>query len=159
MGTGPEAEENFITHVLIPLAKKFPDLKLVVPHVTLRSTAESILQCNEKFGSKIHMELTAHHLFFDLEKNPEKGFLKVFPHIRSSEDRDYLQSLLVQIGKNPYLYLMYGSDHAPHPKVLKEKAYATAPGGISSLANSIQIILTIAEKQGCDIDQMRSFFL
>ena len=67
MGTEKEAEEHFIETTLLPLAKKFPLLKLIVPHVTLASTAKKILQWNEEYGTRIHMELTAHHLFFSEE--------------------------------------------------------------------------------------------
>ncbi|MEI8092126.1 MAG: hypothetical protein WCG98_08265 [bacterium] len=80
--------------MIIPYAKKYPQAKIIVAHVSLARTAKEIEYTNDIYDTNIHMELTPHHLFFSEEDVQNDPKLKCFPPLRSKEDAEYLRGLL-----------------------------------------------------------------
>lgn len=109
-------EEVFL-QTLLTLAAKFPDLKIVLEHVSTRAAVKIV----ERLGKNVAATITAHHLCLTL--NDVIGY-GVQPHNacnpmpKDFDDRDAL--IDAATSGNPKFFL--GSDTAPHPRDRKECA-------------------------------------
>jgi len=107
-------EETFLP-ILIKLAEKFPNLKIVLEHISTKNAVNTIKQLNENVSATI----TAHHLCLTL--NDVLGY-GIQPHHtcmpipKDFDDRDAL--IEAATSSNPKFFL--GSDTAPHPREKKE---------------------------------------
>ncbi|OGZ31371.1 MAG: hypothetical protein A3H02_03240 [Candidatus Niyogibacteria bacterium RIFCSPLOWO2_12_FULL_41_13] len=109
-------EEIFLP-TLLALADKFPNLKIVLEHVSTRAAVESVRQ----LGNNVAATITAHHLCLTLNDvvgygiQPHHGCM---PMPKDFDDRDAL--IAAATSENPKFFL--GSDTAPHPREKKECA-------------------------------------
>ncbi|MBC8455898.1 amidohydrolase family protein [bacterium] len=135
----PKTAETRAIRFAINLTKKF-DLNTTICHL---STAEGLRLCNEakKSGLNVAVEVSPHHLFFDLESISEKQkkLLQVNPPIRNNEDRISLLKGLISGGID---YL--ATDHAPH--LLREKESGIS--GIPHLDTYGLFVAYLIKKQG-----------
>ncbi len=178
-----EAERDYIKNVILPLAKRYPKLKLVVAHVTLKSTVLDVIRANMMFWSNIHMEFTADHLFSNKDdiKNIAKRMDKLdpelqwkwawlwecFPQVRWNEDvenltlewwdenRDFLWRCMKMATRTPYFKILLWTDHAPHPKENKLKENPSR--WISSYKDSLRIYAEIAKQNWITVEQFKQF--
>ena len=112
----PEAEIRAIRRAL--LASKRLGKPLNICHVSTADGVGAILNSGLPWVS---FEVTPHHLFLtkrDYERNP---LLKVYPPLRSEEDRKALWKNFSEIP-------IIASDHAPHTLEDKEEGAAGIPG-------------------------------
>lgn len=109
-------EEVFLP-VLVRLAKQFPDLKIVLEHVSSKKGVEVV----QKLGPNVAATITAHHLCTTLNDVIGRG---IKPHNACNpmpKDFPDMDALLeAAISGNPKFFL--GSDSAPHLKKNKECA-------------------------------------
>lgn len=106
-----DAEEHFLAH-LDQLVQDFPQLKIVLEHVTSAKAVEMVKRLPENVAATI----TLHHLAIivdDWAGNPH-NFCK--PVAKYPKDRSALQQVVKEA--NPKFFL--GTDSAPHPKSRKE---------------------------------------
>jgi len=96
-------------------------IKINIAHVSVYRTLDLI----EK---RFHCEVTPHHLFFTKEDVQRNAFLKVNPPLRSEENRLLLLDAF-KSGKIDFLV----TDHAPHTKEEKARAFFEAPAGVPNL--------------------------
>ena len=135
---------------MISLASQVPGVKVIICHVSCREGAELILKAQKK-GMQIIIELCPHYLWFDADGtnwNPDLDpvLYKCFNNLRSSENREFLISLL--LSDNPLIII--GSDNAPHTTQEKiEKKF----GGLPSNQEMVAVICTLAKKH--DISNRR----
>lgn len=111
-----EREGDFLP-ILRSLAFKFPDLKIVLEHVSTRDGVEEV----QALGKNVASTITAHHLCLTL--NDVIGY-GIQPHnacnpMPKSFD-DQLALIKAATSGNPKFFL--GSDSAPHPRENKECA-------------------------------------
>jgi dihydroorotase len=116
-----DREKHFISNTLSPLKDRFPNLKIVVEHVTNASTIDWIKQSGPTVGGT----LTAHHLWInrnDIINSTIQPHYFCLPVAKRRAD----QSALIQaaISGNPQFFL--GTDSAPHSINNKEATHGCA---------------------------------
>jgi len=107
--------------VLDALAKNFPNLKIVLEHITTAASVEKVLSLPKNVGATItvhHLELTLDEVIGD--KIHPHHFCK--PIAKRPEDKARL--IEAAISGNPKFFL--GTDSAPHTKETKECAAGCA---------------------------------
>jgi dihydroorotase-like cyclic amidohydrolase len=152
-----KAEIQYIKNVIIPLAIRYKEANVIVAHVSTRESAEIIIETNKKYDTNITMELTPHHLYFSEEDIKWNPILKCFPPLRTKKDQIFLQNLLKRIWE-PLVNIMFGSDHAPHPKIKKNCVFDEASWWIPNIRDAVCIILTLWAKNQVTIWQIQDFF-
>lgn len=152
----PIAEEHYIDHTVLPLCQRYPELKFVVAHTTLLSTAQKVIESNRTYGTDIYMELTPHHLWFTVDqiKEEDENILECYPRLRQETDRAGLLNLLTQIWTDPAIKLMHGTDHAPHTKEAKKNGSR----GIPNFRDTVPMFLTLAQQTWLTTTQLQLFF-
>jgi dihydroorotase len=129
----PEAA-RMNTERLIRLARE-TGRKINVLHISTReelpllADAKDIATC----------EATPHHLTFDgAEAYPRLGtYVQMNPPVRDAIHRDAIFEALRQ-----GLFDVIGSDHAPHERAAKDKAYPDTPSGMPGVQTLVPIMLT-----------------
>lgn len=124
--TDPDAdifdrERIFIERELIPLAERFPGLRIVLEHITTKEAVEYITAAPQSIAATI----TAHHLLMNRNHMLAGGIRPhhyCLPVLKREQDRAAL--LRAAIGGNPKFFL--GTDSAPHARSAKETACGCA---------------------------------
>ncbi len=101
--------------IMKPIIKKFPDLKIVMEHITQKESVEFVKKCNKNVAATI----TAHHLLYnrnDLLLGGIKPHIYCLPILKSENDRKSL--IEAATSGNPKFFL--GTDSAPHSIIKKE---------------------------------------
>ncbi len=116
-----DRERVFISAVLRPLMRKFPELKIVLEHITTAYGAQYV----ESAGPNIAATITAHHLLENRNAifrggiNPHHYCL---PILKREQDR---QALLQAATRGDSKFFL-GTDSAPHAKHTKEASCGCA---------------------------------
>ncbi len=111
-----DREKEFVP-VYETLAKAFPNLKIIMEHITTKDSVQAL----QKYKN-LYATITLHHLLITLD-DVAGGLLQ--PHLfckpiaKRPEDKEALLNIALSGNKK----VMFGSDSAPHPKSSKE-----APG-------------------------------
>jgi dihydroorotase len=116
-----DREAVFIDTVLVPLRRDFPQLKIVVEHITTKDAAQYVRDADRFVGATI----TAHHLLY----NRNAIFLGgIRPHYYCLPvlKRETHRVALVQAATSGSSKFFLGTDSAPHPAHLKEHATGCA---------------------------------
>ena len=116
-----DREAVFIDKHLVPLRRDFPQLKIVLEHITTREAAQYVAQA----GAYTAATITAHHLLF----NRNALFLGgVRPHyycLPVLKREIHRQALLHAVASGSDRFFL-GTDSAPHAAHLKEHASGCA---------------------------------
>ncbi len=116
-----EREPRFVDEVLAPLAARFPDLRIVLEHVSTRTAVDFVTRA----GPNVAATITAHHLLCSRVELYAGG---LSPHhycrpvLQTEADREALTAAATSGNSKFFL----GSDSAPHPRAKKETARAAA---------------------------------
>ena len=116
-----DREKVFIDRVLAPLLRDFPELKVVMEHITTRDAAEFVKAAPANVGATI----TAHHLLYNRNAMLVGGIRPHYyclPILKREEHRQAL--VAAAVSGNPKFFL--GTDSAPHPKHAKESSCGCA---------------------------------
>jgi len=116
-----DRERVFIERNMIPLLKKFPNLKVVFEHITTQDAADFVTQAS----SNVAATVTAHHLLMnrnDMFKGGIQPHHYCLPILKREEHRVAL--VKAATSGNPKFFL--GTDSAPHAKHTKEAACGCA---------------------------------
>jgi dihydroorotase len=124
--TDPDAdifdrERIFIERELIPLAERFPGLRIVLEHITTQEAVEYITTAPKSIAATI----TAHHLLMNRNHMLAGGIRPhhyCLPLLKRERDRAAL--LRAAVSGNPKFFL--GTDSAPHARSAKETACGCA---------------------------------
>lgn len=134
MGFVMDREAQFMS-VYEKLAIAFPNLKIIMEHITTTAAVETL----DKYPN-LYATITVHHLMITLD-DVAGGMLR--PHLfckpiaKRPEDRDAL--LRVALAAHPKV--MFGSDSAPHPKHIKESCGCGA--GVFTAPIALQLLCEI----------------
>lgn len=134
-----EREAEFLP-VYRNLAKTFPNLKIVMEHI---SDERSIALLDE--FENLYATVTLHHLLFtldDLAGGKLNPHLFCKPIVKRPRDRDALRESVFRGNAK----IMFGSDSAPHTKSAKENG--NAPGGCFSGPVLLPALTELFEKNG-----------
>jgi dihydroorotase len=110
-----DREQVFIEKHLIPLASRFPKLRIVLEHITTANAAKFVLAASENLAATI----TPQHLLYSRNAIFKGGLRPHFyclPVLKREEHRVAL--LKVATSGNPKFFL--GTDSAPHARNTKE---------------------------------------
>ena len=144
-----DREKAFIEEVLGPLVERFPDLKIVLEHITTRDAVHYV----EVTGPTIAATITAHHLLM----NRNAMFLGgIRPHhycLPVLKREDHREALLeAATSGNPKFFL--GTDSAPHARHTKETACGCA--GMYTAHAALELYATAFEEAHA-LDKLEDF--
>ena len=129
-------------------ASNFPNLKIVMEHITTAHSASLL----EKYEN-LYATITLHHLLITLD-DVAGGMLS--PHLfckpiaKRPEDRD----ALLKLALSAHPKVMFGSDSAPHPVDKKENCGCAA--GVFTAPVALQALTTLFEKHNA-LDNLQAF--
>lgn len=125
------------------------DTKLHILHLTTADEL-ALLQPGPRKGKRITAEACVHHLFFDDSWYASKRhFIKCNPAIKAASDR---QALLAALREDRLDII--ATDHAPHTKEEKERAYHLAPSGLPLVQHALQSLLEQVRRQELTVEQV-----
>ena len=116
-----DREGVFIQRTLRPLVAKYPDLKVVLEHITTQDAVEFVKQA----GKNVAATITAHHLLFNRNHMLVGG---IRPHYFCLPilKRNTHQQALIEAATSGNDKFFLGTDSAPHTKQAKEAACGCA---------------------------------
>ena len=116
-----DREAVFIEQQLAPLRRDFPELKIVMEHITTREAAQYVAEADRFLGATI----TAHHLLYNRNAIFTGG---IRPHYYCLPvlKREVHRQALVAAATSGNAKFFLGTDSAPHPAHLKEHATGCA---------------------------------
>jgi dihydroorotase len=144
-----DREAVFIERHLQPLADKFPDLKIVLEHVTTRDGVDFVTGSPDTVAATI----TAHHLLLNRNAMFAGGLRPhtyCLPVLKREQHRETL--IAAATGGNKKFFL--GTDSAPHPRESKESACGCA--GIYSAHAALELYAQVFEEAGA-LDRLEGF--
>jgi len=144
-----DREAVFIDQVLIPLRRDFPELKIVMEHITTKEAAQYVAGA----GAHTAATITAHHLLY----NRNAIFLGgIRPHYYCLPvlKRETHRVALVQAATSGSDRFFLGTDSAPHPAHLKEHAVGCA--GCYTAHAAVELYAEAFEAAGA-LDKLEGF--
>jgi len=144
-----DREAAFIDRHLARLMKDFPDLKIVLEHITTRQAAEFVMTAPANVGATI----TAHHLLYN-RNAMFKGGVRPHYYCLPVLKREMHREALVEVATsgNPKFFL--GTDSAPHARHAKEAACGCA--GIYTAHAAIELYAEVFEHADA-LDKLEAF--
>lgn len=132
------AESRFLPE-LERIHIKFPQLRIVLEHVTTREAVEFV----QSLGETVAATITAHHLCLTVDDWAGKNHNFCKPVAKYPHDRDALRAVVAS--GDPKFFL--GSDSAPHPRSAKESACGCA--GVFTAPLLLPYLADTFESMGC----------
>ena len=144
-----DREAVFIDTVLEPLRRRFPELRVVLEHITTREAAQYVRDAS----GPIAATLTAHHLLWN-RNAIFTGGLRPHWYCLPVLKRELHREALVAAATSGSPRFFLGTDSAPHPARLKEHAAACA--GCYTAPHAIELYATAFERAGA-LDRLEAF--
>ena len=144
-----DRERVFVDDVLSPLAERFPELKIVLEHITTRHAVNFV----EVMPARIAATVTAHHLLMNRNALFQGGIRPhhyCLPVLKREADREAL--VAAATSGNPKFFL--GTDSAPHASRAKQAACGCA--GIYTANAALEFYATAFEEADA-LDRLEGF--
>ena len=144
-----DREAVFIEEVLGPLLERFPNLKVVLEHVTTREAVQFV----EVTGANVAATITAHHLLLNRNALFQGGMRPhhyCLPVLKREEHREAL--VAAATSGNPKFFL--GTDSAPHARDAKEAGCGCA--GVYTAHAALELYAVAFEEAGA-LDRLEGF--
>lgn len=144
-----DREAVFVDEVLQHLRRDFPELRIVLEHVTTAAALAFVEESNECTAATV----TPQHLMVDRNAMLVGGIrphLYCLPILKTQRDRDALRAAV----KRGFPRLFLGTDSAPHPRHEKENACGCA--GVFSAPVSLEAYAQVFDELGC-LDHLADF--
>lgn len=136
-----DREAVFVERMLEPLTRNFPELKIVLEHITTAEAAQFVADC----GPNLAATITPHHLILNRNALFVRG---LHPHAYclpvAKREKHRLAILKAATSGSPKFFL--GTDSAPHPIHAKESACGCA--GIFNAPVALEAYATVFDEQG-----------
>ncbi|MBW4936138.1 dihydroorotase [Marinobacter sp. F4206] len=145
-----DREKVFLERVLAPTMEAFPNLKVVLEHITTADSAEFVQQHT---GNNLGATLTPQHLMYNRNHMLVGGIrphLYCLPILKRNRHQQALRDAIAS--GNPRFFL--GTDSAPHARDRKETACGCA--GCYSAYGAIGLYAEIFEELGI-LDKLEAF--
>jgi len=136
-----DRERCFVEYVLDPIITEFPQLRVVLEHITTEEAVEYVTEMSEHVAATI----TVHHLLMNRNAifqggiNPHHYCL---PVLKREKHREAL--VRAATSGSPKFFL--GTDSAPHPHYAKESACGCA--GMYTAPAAIELYAEVFEAEG-----------
>ncbi len=134
-----DREARFIEQVLIPLRSQFPELRIVMEHITTKDAAEYVSAGDHNLGATI----TPQHLMFNRNHMLSGGIrphLYCLPILKRNIHQQALREVVAS--GNPRFFL--GTDTAPHLRHRKEASCGCA--GVFNAPSALPAYATVFEE-------------
>ncbi|HEV7476337.1 MAG TPA: dihydroorotase [Burkholderiales bacterium] len=144
-----DREKAFLEDVLGPLLERFPQLKVVLEHITTRDAAQFV----EVTGPNVAATITAHHLLMNrnaLFMGGMRPHHYCLPVLKREEHREALVEAATS--GNPKFFL--GTDSAPHSRQAKETDCGCA--GIYTAHAAVELYAIAFEEAGA-LERLEGF--
>jgi dihydroorotase len=144
-----DREAVFIDRVLGPVMRDFPELKIVLEHITTAEAANFV----EDAGPRLAATITPHHLMINRNALFDRGLRPhayCLPVAKREEHR--LAVRRAATSGSPKFFL--GTDSAPHARHAKESACGCA--GIFNAPFALEAYATVFEEEGA-LDRLEAF--
>jgi len=128
-----DREKVFIETALNPLVEKFPNLKIVLEHITTKDAVDFVAQSKENVAATI----TPHHLLANRSHMLVGGIRPHYYCLPVLKRRSPHQESIVEAATSGSPKFFLGTDSAPHAKKQKESACGCA--GIFSAHAAIEL--------------------
>jgi dihydroorotase len=144
-----DREAVFIDQQLIPLRRDFPQLKIVMEHITTKDAAQYVRDADKHLAATI----TAHHLLYNRNAIFTGG---IRPHYYCLPvlKREVHRVALVGAATSGSPKFFLGTDSAPHPAHLKEHASGCA--GCYTAHAAIEMYAEAFDRAGA-LDKLEGF--
>ena len=145
-----DREKVFIETILDPLLKRFPDLKVVLEHITTKEAVDFVTDASQDIAATI----TAHHLLANRNHMFLGGIKPHYYCLPVLKRRAPHQESLINAATsgNPRFFL--GTDSAPHDRLHKESACGCA--GVFSAHAAIELYAEAFDKAN-KIERLEGF--
>jgi dihydroorotase len=144
-----DREACFVEEQLAPLVARFPDLKVVLEHVSTREAVEFVLSA----GDRVAATITPQHLMYnrnDMLVGGVRPHYYCLPILKRDTHQQALRDAVAGGSRKFFL----GTDSAPHEKGTKESACGCA-GCFSSHA-ALELYAEVFEELGV-LDRLEAF--
>lgn len=144
-----DREAIFIERTLQKLVAQFPDLKIVLEHITTAEAAHFVSESNHNVAATI----TAHHLLFN-RNHMLAGGIRPHYYCLPILKRDTHQQALIDAATSGNSKFFLGTDSAPHAKNKKEAACGCA--GSYSAYSAIELYTEVFDRANA-LDKLEGF--
>ncbi len=135
------AEEMIIARDI--LLSLYLDVRVHICHLSSARAVE-LVRWGKSQGARISAEATPHHLFLTQEEvRGRDPLFKVNPPLRSQKDVE-----AVQAGLADGTIDLVGTDHAPHPRRLKDCDFECGAFGMIGLETALAVVATTMVQSG-----------
>ena len=145
-----DREKVFIDRALTKLVKDFPDIKIVLEHITTKDAVDFISECEINIAATI----TAHHLLANRNHMLVGGIQPHFYCLPVLKRQSPHQESLIAAATSGSPKFFLGTDSAPHEKYQKESSCGCA--GIFSANAAIELYAEAFDRVG-KIDKLEGF--
>ncbi|AAZ24804.1 dihydroorotase [Colwellia psychrerythraea] len=144
-----DREQVFVDTILKPLVANFPDLKVVLEHITTKNAVDFVKTAGDNVGATI----TVHHLLFNRNHMLVGG---IRPHFFCLPilKRNTHQQALIEAATSGDKKFFLGTDSAPHAQHAKESACGCA--GVYSAHAAIELYAEVFEQENA-LDKLEAF--
>ena len=143
-----DREKVFIERYLIPLKQRFPNLRVVLEHITTSDAVHYVLSANT-----IAATITPQHLLFNRNALFKGGLHPHFYCLPILKREEHRQALLqAATSGNPKFFL--GTDSAPHTRTSKESSCGCA--GCFSALHALELYAEAFESVNA-LDKLEAF--
>jgi dihydroorotase len=144
-----DREQRFIDDVLAPLTNRYPELRLVLEHITTKNAVDFVNAQTDNVAASI----TVHHLLYnrnDLLAGGVRPHFYCLPILK----RNIHQKALLEAATCGSAKFFLGTDSAPHEQHLKETACGCA--GIYSAPAAIELYAEVFDACSA-LDKLEGF--
>ena len=144
-----DREKTFIDSILKDVVNDFPELKIVLEHITTKDAAEFVSNA----GDNVAATITAHHLLFN-RNHMLAGGIRPHYYCLPILKRNIHQEALIKAATSGSKKFFLGTDSAPHMQHAKEAACGCA--GSYTAHAAIELYAEVFEAAGA-LDKLEAF--
>jgi dihydroorotase len=144
-----DREKIFIDRVLAPLLKDYPELRVVLEHITTSDSVEFVLDMEQRLAATI----TPHHLLLN-RNDLLVGGIRPHHFCLPVLKRNTHQQALINAATSGHPQFFLGTDSAPHQQQAKESACGCA--GIYSAHAALELYAEAFEQANA-LDKLEAF--
>ena len=144
-----DREAVFIDTILKPLVKQYPNLRVILEHITTQQAVEFVEQASENVAATI----TAHHLLF-IRNHMLVGGIRPHYFCLPILKRNIHQNALIKAATSGNAKFFLGTDSAPHPQHAKESDCGCA--GSYTAHAAIELYAEVFEQENA-LDKLELF--
>jgi dihydroorotase len=144
-----DREAVFIDQVLTPLQRDFPELKVVLEHITTREAAQYVAGA----GAQTAATITAHHLLYNRNAIFTGGLRPHFYCLPVLKREQHRQALVAAATSGSRKFFL-GTDSAPHAAHMKEQSVCAA--GCYTALSALELYAEAFDAAGA-LDQLEAF--